>query len=65
MTDIVPKGMNRRGFLGKVIGLVSVAAAAVMVKPTGAQEKRVVTNKQRAGYRETEHVRQFYRNARF
>lgn len=58
--------MGRRGFLGAIGGLASVAAAAAVVAAPPAQAQAVSRDdKLRARYRETDHVKAFYRTARY
>ncbi len=63
-TDDV-KSVDRRGFL-KSIGGVSVASAAVVVgAPAPAAAAESEDDKKKARYRETDHVKAFYRTNRY
>ncbi len=55
--------MKRRRFLQTVLGGVAVAAAvrSSQAATSGTAERNAV----KRGYRETEHVRRYYRTARF
>ncbi len=63
MADNDPNGLNRRGFFGQFFGLVAAASTLTLLKPSAGQEDKTAS-KQVQGYRETEHVRQYYRSAR-
>lgn len=59
------KAVDRRGFL-RSIGGASVAAGAVAVgAPAPATATESDTEKTRARYRETDHVKAFYRTNRY
>lgn len=65
--DKTAKMTDRRGFL-RSIGGVSAVAAAVASAPLVATEAEAYTpggDEQRARYRETEHVKTFYRTNRY
>lgn len=57
------KATDRRSFL-KLAGLGTVGTAAVLAGESERSEAAEPTQTE-AGYRETEHVRAFYRSARF
>lgn len=59
------RAVNRRGFL-KSIGGASVAGAAIAVgAPAPAEAAESDVEKKKARYRETEHVKAFYRTNRY
>ena len=65
--DKAEKALNRRGFLRSIGGVSAVAVAAV-ASPLAATEAEAYTpggDEQRARYRETEHVKTFYRVNRY
>ena len=67
MTEAKKTALARRDFF-KVAGLGAgaVGAAAVVVKTTGAAAGvRPADRLSNSGYRETEHVKKFYKLARF
>ncbi len=55
---------SRRGFL-KFAGLGSVASGAALVAGKPAEAEATTNSAKGAGYRETEHVKTFYKTARF
>lgn len=61
-----PKAFPRRDFL-KAVGLASGAfgAAAVSLSAESAKAGAADNDRKASGYRETEHVRTYYRLARF
>jgi anaerobic selenocysteine-containing dehydrogenase len=58
------KSAKRRDFL-KLIGLGSLAGAASVVAAKPAAAVATATTATGQGYRETEHVKTYYRTARF
>jgi len=62
---------GRRGFLKTAVVAGGAAAASGAIATTNAKDKTtdkpepVETGTQSAGYRETDHVREYYRLARF
>jgi hypothetical protein len=63
-TDVA-KSVDRRGFL-RSIGGASVAGAAVAAgMPTPAEASESDADKKKARYRETDHVKAFYRTNRY
>lgn len=58
------EGVDRRDFLRRLLGLASVTVAVAADRPGQAEEDKPV-EKTRRGYRESEHVRHYYRCARF
>ena len=59
------KAMDRRRFLGAVGGVSSAAAVAVVASPIAATDAQAYDPGQaetKARYRETEHVKAFYRS---
>jgi hypothetical protein len=63
MTDNEPKHPDRRLFM-KLIGL-GTAGASVALTGTEAAASESPSTEEHAGYRETEHVKAYYRMARF
>lgn len=62
MDDKRKTAMNRRGFFGAVAGAsTAAAAAAATFSPTGAQAYNPGEAETKTRYRETEHVKTFYR----
>jgi hypothetical protein len=62
MDDKQKTAMNRRGFFGAVAGVSTAAAAAAAVfSPTEASAYDPGEKEMKARYRETEHVKTFYR----
>jgi hypothetical protein len=62
MDDKQKTAMNRRGFFGAVAGLsTAAAAAAATFGPTEARAYDPGDKEMKARYRETEHVKTFYR----
>jgi hypothetical protein len=62
MDDKRKTAMDRRGFFGTVAGMsTAAAAAAVMFSPTEARAYDPGATEMKARYRETEHVKTFYR----
>ena len=62
MDDKRKTAMNRRGFFGAVAGAsTAAAAAAAAFSPTEAQAYDPGEAETKARYRETEHVKTFYR----
>lgn len=57
-------GTDRRGFL-KLAGLGSVAGGAAIVTGKQAKAETAASPGKGAGYRETDHVKAFYKSARF
>ena len=55
---------DRRGFL-KLAGLGSVAGGAAIVSGEKARAESAGPETGKLGYRETEHVKNFYKSARF
>lgn len=55
---------DRRGFL-KFAGLGSVAGGAALITGKKAEAEEVPVKGAAAGYRETDHVKTFYKTARF
>ncbi len=55
--------VGRRDFFRKAVGAGAAGAAAVALSATGA--KATETPEQGKGYQETEHVKTYYRLARF
>lgn len=55
---------DRRGFL-KIAGLGSVAGGAVLVSGEKAEAEPTGHNTGKLGYQETDHVKSFYKSARF
>jgi hypothetical protein len=69
MPSEASKGVDRRGFLRSVgkgaagTGAVAVAATGLGVAPAEATESRA--DRLKARYRETDHVKTFYRTNRY
>jgi hypothetical protein len=63
MTDNEPKQPDRRLFM-KLVGL-GTAGASVGLAVTEAGASEAPATGEHAGYRETEHVKAYYRMARF
>jgi hypothetical protein len=62
MDDKRKTAMNRRGFFGAVAGASAAAAAgAATFSPTAAEAYDPGEQERKARYRETEHVKAFYR----
>ena len=63
------KGLDRRGFLravgGASTGAVAVAAAVTPIAATDAQAYNPGPDETKARYRESEHVKTFYRTNRY
>lgn len=55
------KGIGRRGFLGVVGGVSTVAVAAAALRPSEAEAYDPGEEEMRARYQETDHVKAFYR----
>lgn len=55
---------DRRGFL-KFAGLSGIAGGAAMVSGKSAEATEVAMEDKGSGYRETDHVKTFYKSARF
>jgi len=64
MTKKDSSNLNRRGFLARVLGVAGAGAATFLIHPAQTV-RRKLQSRQPAGYRETDHVRRYYRNARF
>lgn len=62
-----PAGVDRRGFLRSVGGASAVAAAAVgtVVAPAPAAATENDADRKKARYKETDHVKAFYRTNRY
>jgi len=61
-----PTGIGRRRFLlGLGAGGASAAAAAVTTPPVAATSQEQPSSASKRGYHETDHVRRYYRTARF
>lgn len=62
-----PDGVDRRGFLRSVGGAGAVAAAAVssVVAPTPAEASENEADRKKARYKESDHVKAFYRTNRY
>ncbi len=63
MADKTPNNIDRRRFFGRMLAMTTAASAMVLLKPSGTQGKEARAG-QTAGYRETDHVRRYYRSAR-
>lgn len=61
MDDKRQTAVNRRGFFGVVAGASTAAAAAAAFGPTEAKAYDPGEAETKARYRETEHVKAFYR----
>jgi hypothetical protein len=57
-------GSDRREFL-KMAGLGGIAGGAALVAGKPAEAAENVSPREGAGYRETEHVKAFYKSMRF
>jgi hypothetical protein len=57
--------LNRRGFLRAGLGGAGAAAAGAAATVTGAQAAENETEKKKARYKETDHVKAFYRTNRY
>jgi hypothetical protein len=57
--------LNRRGFLRAGLSGAGVAASATVATVTGAQAAENDTEKKKARYRETDHVKAYYRTNRY
>lgn len=64
MTKKDSSNLNRRGFLVRMIGVAGAGAATLLIQPAKAVRQKLQP-KPSVGYRETGHVRRYYRNARF
>lgn len=62
-----PADVDRRGFLRSLGGAGAVAAAAVgsVVAPTPAAATESEADRKKARYKETDHVKAFYRTNRY
>jgi hypothetical protein len=58
---------GRRGFFRRVAALAGAAGAAILLRPRPAASASAVDDApaEKRGYRITEHVRTYYRKARF
>ena len=66
MTTEKPRtALNRRNFLGAVGGATTIAAAASPLASTQAQAYDPGKDETKARYRETDHVKTFYRVNRY
>jgi hypothetical protein len=64
--DRAPSGVNRRGFLRAIGGTGAVAAATVAPGMVGeAEAYDPGTSETKARYRESEHVKTFYKTNRY
>lgn len=59
------KNLNRRGFLRAGLGGAGVAASAAAVTATGAQAAESDAEMRKARYKETDHVKNYYRVNRY
>jgi len=65
MTEQDPKTMDRRSFM-KLAGLgAGAAGASIGLSDDAAEAAEAADTGAHAGYRETEHVKAYYRMARF
>jgi hypothetical protein len=62
-----PSGMSRRGFLSSVGGAGTAAAAAVagVVVPEHARAAESEAERKKARYKESDHVKAYYRTNRY
>lgn len=67
-TEDESKGVNRRGFL-RTVGLgaagTAAAAGASIVAPTVADAAESAADRKKKRYRETDHVKAYYRTNRY
>ena len=66
--DKTKKALDRRNFLkslGAGAGVTTLAAAGAVVAPTDAQAAETAADKKKARYKETEHVKAYYRTNRY
>jgi hypothetical protein len=63
------KSVDRRKFLrslgGGAAGTVAVAAGGVVVAPAAAEAAESAADRKKARYKETDHVKAFYRTNRY
>jgi hypothetical protein len=59
------EGLNRRGFLRAGLGSATVAAGSVALPVATAQAAENDAEKKKARYKETDHVKAYYRTNRY
>lgn len=64
-----PKVIDRRGFLRGLstgaVGTAAVAATGIAIAPGAAEAAESVAERKKARYRETDHVKAYYRTNRY
>lgn len=66
MTEKRPEEtLNRRGFLRAGVGTATVAATAVVAPATAVVAAESDSEKKKARYQETDHVKTYYRTNRY
>ncbi len=63
MADKSPVRIDRRGFFGKLFAVSTAASALTLARP-GDVRAKVSRSPKTGGYRESDHIRRYYRSAR-